>query len=102
MDIKSLSSRQVRWAQKLSRYHFQIDYCQSKTNGATNALFQYPQRSVEEEKTLQAENVQSLHRLQSLLTHASLLSLLFSKPNLSSLYRVLVCRTYVFSQLRQS
>ncbi len=26
MDIKSLSSRQVRWAQELSRYHFRIDY----------------------------------------------------------------------------
>ena len=26
MDTKSLSSRQVRWAQELSRYHFQIDY----------------------------------------------------------------------------
>lgn len=29
MNIKSLSSRQVRWAQKLSRYHFRIDYRQS-------------------------------------------------------------------------
>ena len=27
MDTKSLSSRQVCWAQKLSCYHFQIDYC---------------------------------------------------------------------------
>ncbi len=26
MDTKSLSSRQVRWAQELSRYYFQIDY----------------------------------------------------------------------------
>ena len=26
MDTKSLSSRQVRWAQELSRYHFRIDY----------------------------------------------------------------------------
>ena len=26
MDIKSLNSRQVRWAQELSRYHFRIDY----------------------------------------------------------------------------
>ena len=42
MDTKSLSSRQVRWAQKLSCYHFQIDYCQSKANGATDALSQYP------------------------------------------------------------
>ena len=27
MNTKSLSSRQVRWAQELSRYHFRIDYC---------------------------------------------------------------------------
>ena len=27
MDTKSLSSRQVRWAQELSQYHFQIYYC---------------------------------------------------------------------------
>ena len=38
MDTKSLSSRQVRWAQELSRYHFRIDYCQGKANGAADAL----------------------------------------------------------------
>ena len=27
MNTKSLSSRQVRWAQELSRYHLRIDYC---------------------------------------------------------------------------
>ena len=43
METKSLSSRQVRWAQELSRYHLQIDYCQSKANGAADALSQYPQ-----------------------------------------------------------
>ena len=26
IDMKNLSSRQVQWALKLSRYHFQIDY----------------------------------------------------------------------------
>ncbi len=26
MDMKNMSSRQVRWAQKLSRYNFRIDY----------------------------------------------------------------------------
>ena len=39
METKSLSSRQVRWARKLSRYHFRIDYCQGKANGAADALF---------------------------------------------------------------
>ena len=52
MDTKSLSSRQVRWAQELSCYHFQIDYRQGKANGAADALSQYPQRSAKEEDTL--------------------------------------------------
>ena len=42
MDTKSLSSRQVRWAQELSRYHFRIDYYQGKANGAINAMSRYP------------------------------------------------------------
>ena len=42
MDIKSLSSRQVCWAQKLSQYHFQIDYCQGKANVVANALSRFP------------------------------------------------------------
>ena len=42
MDTKSLSSRQVQWAQELSRYHFRIDYCQGKANGAADALFPFP------------------------------------------------------------
>ncbi len=67
MDTKSLSSRQVRWAQELSKYHFRIDYQQGKANGAADALFRYPQRSAEEEETLRAENTKILHRLQSSL-----------------------------------
>ena len=42
MDTKSLSSRQVKWAQKLSRLYFQIDYYQGKANGAADALFCFP------------------------------------------------------------
>ena len=72
METKSLSSRQVRWAQKLSRYHFQIDYRQGKANGAADALSRYPQRSPEEEDTLRSENVKILYRLQSYLSNASL------------------------------
>ena len=41
MDTKSLSSRQVRWAQELSRYHFCIDYQQGKANAAANTLSQF-------------------------------------------------------------
>ena len=41
MDIKSLILRQVYWAQQLSRYYSQIDYCQGKANGAADALSQY-------------------------------------------------------------
>ena len=43
IDMKSLNSRQVYWAQKLSRYYFQIDYRQGKANKAADALSQYPQ-----------------------------------------------------------
>ena len=45
MNTKNLSSRQVRWAQKLSQYYFQIDYRQDKINAATDALLRFPQRS---------------------------------------------------------
>ena len=41
MDTKSLSFKQVRWAQKLSWYHFQIDYCQDKANAAADALSKF-------------------------------------------------------------
>ena len=63
VDTKSLSSRQVCWAQELSRYHFRIDYRQDKANGAADALFCFPQRSQDEEKKLQAENTRIFHRL---------------------------------------
>ncbi len=52
MDTKSLSSKQVRWAQELSRYYFQIDYQQGKANKAADALSQYPHRNAEEEEAL--------------------------------------------------
>ena len=42
MNTKSLSSKQVRWAQKLFCYYFQIDYRQGKSNGAIDTLFWYP------------------------------------------------------------
>ena len=63
MDTKSLSSKQVRWAQKLSCYYFSIDYHQNKHNGAADILSQYLHRSVEEEKTLFAKNVKILYYL---------------------------------------
>ena len=100
MDTKSLSSRQVYWAQELSRYHFQIDYYQDKGNGATDALSWYSQQSAEEKKTLWAENIKILHRLRSLLTNASLSSLSTS-VELLPLHRVLICGTHVLLQLRQ-
>ena len=100
MDTKSLSSKQVRWAQELSRYHFRIDYYQGKENRADDALSQYPQRSAEEEETLWAENVKILHHLQSSLTNASLSSL-STLVKLLLLYRVLICGSHVLPQLRQ-
>ena len=100
METKSLSSRQVRWAQELSRYHFQIDYLQGKANGAADALSRYPQQSAKEEETLRSEIVKILHRLQSLLARVSSLSA--NHPSqLSFLHRVLICGTHVLPQLRQ-
>ena len=105
MDTKSLSSRQVRWAQELSRYHFQIDYCQGKINAAANALSRFPQKSQHEENKLQAENGQILYHLQNSLTNASLAGLSFSVSPSSSLpshlHQVIICETYVLPQPRQ-
>ena len=106
MNTKSLSSRQVRWVQKLSHYPFQINYRQDMANETTNVLSQYPQWSVEEEETLRAENVKILHYLHSSLINASLSSLALSEPNISEpnlalLYQVLICGTHVLPQLNQ-
>ena len=99
METKSLSSRQVYWAQELSCYYFRIDYRQGKANGAADALSRYPQRSAEEEETLRVENVKILHRLQSSLSNASL-SGLSTLAELSPLHRVLICSTHVLPPLR--
>ena len=101
MDIKSLSSRQVRWAQELSRYPFRIDYQQGKANRAADALSRFPQRSLDEKEKLRVENSQILHRLQSSLTRASLSGLSLGSDDLSPLHRVLICGTHVLPHLRQ-
>ena len=100
MDTKSLSSRQVRWAQELSRYHFRIDYRQGKANGAADALSRFPQRNQAEKDELRTENTRILHKLQSFLSKASL-SGLSASAELSSLHRVFICGTHVLPQLRQ-
>ena len=97
METKSLSSRQVRCAQMLSCYHFQIDYCQGKANGAVDAVSWYPQRNAEEEKTFHTENIKILHYLQSLLARIS--GLLANSSQLSPLHQVLICGTTVRPQL---
>ena len=102
MDTKSLSSRQVRWTQELSKYHFRIDYQQGKANGAASALSRFPPRNLDEEEKLWAENTQILYRLQSFLTKASLSGVsIGSKANLSTLYRVFICETHVLPRLHQ-
>ena len=93
IDTKNLSFRQVCWAQKLSQYHFRIDYCQGKANAAADALSKFPQRSQHEEEELRAENGQILHCLQNSLTSASLASFLSPLP--SHLHQVFICGTYV-------
>ena len=101
MDTKSLSSRQVRWAQELSRYHFRIDYRQGKANAAADALSRFPQRSLEEEEKLRAENTQILHCLQPSLTSASLAGLSLSGSSATPLHQVLICGTHILPQLCQ-
>ncbi len=111
INTKSLSSRQVRWAQELSRYHFRIDYRQGKANAAADALSHFLQRSQAEEDAFQAENSQILHRLQTSLTRASLAGLSLSAlaanssetltASLSPLHQVLICETHVLPRLCQ-
>lgn len=82
INKKNLSSKQFRWAQELSLYHFQIDYCQGKANGAIDALSIYPQQNAKEESTLRGENIKILYRLQ--IFHAKVFELLMY--NISLLY----------------
>ena len=89
IETKNLSSRQVHWAQELSKYHFRIDYYQDKVNNAADTLFCFPQRCQNAEEKLQAENTQILHHLQSSLTNASL-SGLNTSAELSLLHQVLI------------
>lgn len=111
IDTKSLSFRQLRQAQKFSRYYFQLDYRQGKPNIAANILSRYFQKSPAKEEDLKAENTQICHCPQSLLTNASLLSLTFFgltssntsslSSTLSLLYQVFICGTQVLPQLFQ-
>ncbi len=79
MDMKCLSSYQVRWAQKLSWYYFQNNYYQEKANATADTLFRFPKKSQAEEEILRDENTQILHRLQTLLTKDSLAGLSLSR-----------------------
>lgn len=49
--MKCLSSKQVQSAQELSRYHFEIDYCQGKTNENTDAPSPVSKRDDEKKTT---------------------------------------------------
>ena len=52
MDTKNLSLKQVCLAQNLSKYYFQIDYCQNKANEATNVLSCFLQRNKNKQEKL--------------------------------------------------
>ena len=52
IDLKSLSFRQVHWAQELSCYHFQINYCQNKANTTADTLSRFLYRSQNEKDEL--------------------------------------------------
>ena len=94
MNTKNLSYHQVRWAQELFWYHFQIDYYQEKANGAADTLSRFSQRNQAKKDELQTKNTRILHKLQSSLTNASFLGLRTS-VKLSPLYRLLVYGPYI-------
>ena len=100
IETKNLSSRQVWWAQELSWYHFQIDYCQGKANGAADALFCFLQRNKDKEEKLWSENTRIFHCLQFSLTNATR-SGLSALSSLSSLHQILICGTHGLPQLCQ-
>ncbi len=97
IDTKSLNSRQVYWAQELSKYYFWIDYYQSKANRAADILSQYLQRNTEEEATLWAKNTKILYQLEFLLPQV----LELRTEVLSSLYQFFICGTVILPYLHQ-
>ena len=99
INTKSLSLKQVRWVQKPLKHHFRIDYCQSKANGAADALFCFLQRNKNKEEKLWAENTQIFHWLQSSLTNASLSGLNVTSSILLPCHQILICETHALSQL---
>ncbi len=105
MDTKSLSCHHVYWVQKLSQYHFRIDYCPEKANTTADTLFCFLQRSQAKEKTLKDKNSQILHCLQISLIRAMIAELNLSSlalvTDLLPLHQVLICRTHVLPRLCQ-
>ncbi len=97
INRKSLSSKQVCWAQKLFKYDFRIDNCHSKANKAVDTLSQYSQYSDEEETTFWAENTKILYWLQFLLVWVLELRV----KVLFHLYYILICKTVDLLQLYQ-
>ena len=94
MNIKTLSSRQLRWAQELNKYHLQIDYCQGKANGAVDVLSHFFQQDSEEKANLQAENTQILYCLQFSLTNALISGLNTTFSDLLPQHQVFISKTY--------
>ena len=63
-------------------------------------MSRFSQRSQDKKDELRAENSRILHRLQNLLTNASLAELSLPSSFPSHLHQVLICGTYVLPQLR--
>ena len=94
MDIKSLSSCQVRWAKELFQYYFPIDYCQEKANRAADTLSRFFQRNQVKEDELKTKITRIFHILQSSLTNATL-SGLSTSVKLLPFYQVFIYGMYV-------
>ena len=96
IDTKSFSFRQVRWTQELFKYHFWIDYHQSKANGAADALSCFLQRNKDKEKKFWAKNIQIFYCLQFSLTNATLSGPSFLDNSLPS-HQVFICKSHDLS-----
>ena len=59
MDTKSLDSRQVRWAQKLSKYHFRIDYRQGKAKRAATPHLVFLSEIMKKNPTFELKTLKS-------------------------------------------
>lgn len=88
-------------AQELSWYYFWIDYRQEKTNRAVDSYYRDIQRNQIKADTLKTDNTRIIRCLWTLVSNASLSSLLadIDLTNVMPPDHVLIYKSYVLSKL---